>query len=45
MTTVVVPVIVMVAFSALYSGTYLWMRRESFGEGRHEDRAKRRHHR
>jgi hypothetical protein len=44
MTTVVVPVIVMVAFSALYSGTYLWMRRESFGEGRPKGRVRRRHH-
>jgi hypothetical protein len=45
MTTVVVPVIVMVAFCALYSGAYLWMRRESFGEGRQENRAGHRRHR
>jgi hypothetical protein len=44
MMSVVVPVIVMVAFSALYAGTYLWMRRESFGEGRHEGRIRRRPH-
>jgi hypothetical protein len=28
----VVPIIVMVFFSALYAGAYIWMRRESFGE-------------
>jgi hypothetical protein len=29
----VIPIIVMVFFSALYAGTYIWMRRASFGEG------------
>ncbi|MGB8179096.1 MAG: hypothetical protein WCF63_02920 [Acidimicrobiales bacterium] len=42
MMTVVVPVIIMVGFCALYSGAYLWMRRESFGEGRQADRVSRR---
>jgi hypothetical protein len=31
----VVPIIVMVFFSALYTGAYIWMRRESFGESTH----------
>jgi hypothetical protein len=28
----VFPIIVMVFFSALYTGAYIWMRRASFGE-------------
>ena len=30
---VVIPLIAMVFFSALYAGAYVWMRRSSFGEG------------
>jgi hypothetical protein len=28
----VLPIVVMVFFSALYTGAYIWMRRASFGE-------------
>jgi hypothetical protein len=45
MTAIIVPVVVMVAFSALYSGVYIWMRRESFGEGRRKTKVPRQHHR
>lgn len=38
----VVPIIVMVFFSALYAGAYIWMRRSSFGEGASQ-RAKKQH--
>jgi hypothetical protein len=45
MTAIIVPVVVMVVFSALYSGVYIWMRRESFGEGRRKAKVDRsRHH-
>jgi hypothetical protein len=44
MTAIIVPVVVMVLFSALYSGAYIWMRRESFGEGRRKAKAGRSHH-
>ena len=44
MTAIFVPVVVMVLFSALYSGVYIWMRRESFGEGRRKAKAGRSHH-
>lgn len=29
----VIPIIAMLFFSALYAGAYIWMRRSSFGEG------------
>jgi uncharacterized iron-regulated membrane protein len=41
MTAIIVPIVVMVLFSCLYSGVYIWMRRESFGEGRRKTRARR----
>jgi hypothetical protein len=44
MTAIIVPVVVMVLFSALYSGVYIWMRRESFGEGRRKSNARREQH-
>jgi hypothetical protein len=45
MTAIIVPVVVMVVFSALYSGVYIWMRRESFGDGRRKAKVDRsRHH-
>jgi hypothetical protein len=44
MTAIIVPVVVMVVFSALYSGVYIWMRRESFGEGRRKAKVDRSHH-
>jgi hypothetical protein len=44
MTAIIVPVVVMVLFSALYSGVYIWMRRESFGEGRRKTNVRREQH-
>jgi hypothetical protein len=44
MTAIIVPVVVMVLFSALYSGVYIWMRRESFGEGRRKSNVRREQH-
>jgi hypothetical protein len=44
MTAIIVPVVVMVLFSALYSGVYIWMRRESFGEGRRKAKVGRSQH-
>ncbi|MHB2028198.1 MAG: hypothetical protein ACYCPT_05190 [Acidimicrobiales bacterium] len=41
MTTIIVPIVVMVLFSALYVGVYIWMRRDSFGEGHRRTRTHR----
>ena len=38
----VIPIIAMVFFSALYAGAYIWMRRSSYGEGT-PHRAKKQH--
>jgi hypothetical protein len=32
--TLVIPIIVMVFFSALYAGGYIWMRRPKFGDAK-----------
>ncbi|HEY5267115.1 MAG TPA: hypothetical protein VIJ40_09900 [Acidimicrobiales bacterium] len=32
--TLVVPIVIMVLFSALYTGVYIWMRRPAFGEAK-----------
>lgn len=45
MNAIILPMIVMVLFCALYSGAFLWMRRESFGEGRQKRRVSHHKHR
>ncbi|HEY5105130.1 MAG TPA: hypothetical protein VII65_08825 [Acidimicrobiales bacterium] len=32
--TIVLPLVIMVLFSALYTGVYIWMRRPAFGEAK-----------